>query len=107
MYSVAPLTPAKIERDRPKSTMLSAQGPIEKPWISTRDPYSRIAYFLTYFVMLLGAAAGAARCFVSWRDTSVMPGQLCLVMDENFDSADGVFGENGKFFREVDMSGFG
>ncbi|XP_006456469.1 hypothetical protein AGABI2DRAFT_139213 [Agaricus bisporus var. bisporus H97] len=87
--------------------MLSAHGPIEKPWISAHDPYARIAYFLTYFVMLLGVAAGAARCFLSWRDTSVMPGQLCLVMDENFDSADGVFGENGKFFREVDMGGFG
>ena len=28
-------------------------------------------------------------------------------MDEDFDSADGILGENGKFFREVDMSGFG
>jgi len=28
-------------------------------------------------------------------------------MDENFDSDVGIFGDNGKFFREVDMSGFG
>jgi hypothetical protein len=30
-----------------------------------------------------------------------------MVLDEDFESADGIFGENGKFFREVDMSGFG
>ncbi|TEB25014.1 glycoside hydrolase family 16 protein [Coprinellus micaceus] len=36
-----------------------------------------------------------------------MTGNLCPVMDENFDSEDGIFGDNGKFFREVDMSGFG
>jgi len=87
--------------------MLSARGPVEKPWITTRDPSTRIAYFLTYGVMLLGVAATAIRCWFSWRDTPMLPENLCLVMDENFDSADGIFGENGKFFREVDMSGFG
>lgn len=107
MYSTAQQPSAKIQRERPKSTMLSARGPVEKPWISSRDPYARVAYFLTYGMMLLGVAASAFRCWSSWRDTPVLPENLCLVLDEGFDSAEGIFGENGKFFREVDMSGFG
>jgi hypothetical protein len=87
--------------------MLSARGPVEKPWISSRDPYARLAYFLTYGMMLVGVAAGAIRCWISWRDTPIISGRLCMVMDEEFESADEIFGENGKFFREVDMSGFG
>ena len=107
MYRSLQRPQAKVQRERPKSTMLSARGPVEKPWITTRDPSARIAYFLTYGMMLLGVAASAIRCWFSWRDTPMLPANLCLVMDENFDSADGIFGENGKFFREVDMSGFG
>ncbi|RDB21792.1 Beta-1,3-glucan-binding protein [Hypsizygus marmoreus] len=105
MMSVA--TPTKVERERPKSTMLSAKGSLEKPWIKERDPYSRIAYFLTYGMILLGVAAGVARCWTGWYDVPLLKDNLCLVMEENFDSEEGIFGENGKFFREVDMSGFG
>ncbi|KAG6856109.1 hypothetical protein H0H87_007361, partial [Tephrocybe sp. NHM501043] len=105
MMSVAPV--AKVERARPKSTMLAAKGTLEKPWIEERDPYSRIAYFITYGVMLIGIACGVVRCYTGWRDVPLINSNLCLVLDENFDSEDGVFGDNGKFFREVDMSGFG
>ncbi|KAF8063423.1 GH16 beta-1,3-glucan recognition protein [Lyophyllum atratum] len=105
MMSVAPAS--KVERVRPKSTMLSAKPALEKPWITERDPSSRIAYFLTYGVMLIGLACGAIRCWTGWEDVPLIKSNLCLVMDENFDSEEGVFGDNGKFFREVDMSGFG
>jgi hypothetical protein len=57
--------------------------------------------------MFLGIAAGAVRCFLGWRGVHVLKGNLCPVMDEQFNSEEGMFGENGKFFREVDMSGFG
>ena len=107
MYSSLQHPPPKVQRERPKSTLLSARGPVDKPWITLRDPYARMAYGLTYGVMLLGVAASVIRCWTSWRDTPMLPGNLCLVMDEDFDSADGILGENGKFFREVDMSGFG
>ena len=30
-----------------------------------------------------------------------------MVLEENFDSEEGLFGDNGTFFREVDMSGLG
>ena len=105
VHSTAPSL--KVERARPKSTMLSAGPALHKPWVGTRDPYSRISYFLTYGVMFLGIIAGAVRCYIAWRDVPLIQGNLCLVMDENFDSEEGIFGDNGKFFREVDMSGFG
>jgi hypothetical protein len=98
---------SKVERERPKSTMLTATGALHKPWIGTRDPYSRVAYLLTYGIMFLGVAAGAVRCYFAWSGVPLINGNLCLVMDENFDSEQGIFGENGTFFREVDMSGFG
>ncbi|KAG6840780.1 hypothetical protein C0991_004385 [Blastosporella zonata] len=105
MMSVAPVE--KVERVRPKSTMLAAKGALEKPWIQERDPYSRIAYFITYGVMLIGIACGVVRCYTGWKDVPLITSNLCLVLDENFDSEATVFGDNGTFFREVDMSGFG
>lgn len=87
--------------------MLSAKGALQKPWIEERDPYSRIAYFITYGVMLVGIALGGIRCWTAYKGVPLIKNNLCLVMEENFDSEDGVFGDNGTFFREVDMSGFG
>lgn len=98
---------AKVKPTRHKSTMLSSKGTLEKPWLKERDPYSRIAYFITYGVMLIGIACGAIRCYFGWRNVPLIKGNLCLVLDEEFDSENGVFGDNGTFFREVDMSGFG
>lgn len=107
LYSTVQNSTVKIQRERPKSTMWTPEKTSEKPWLSSRDPYNRIAYFLTYGVMFLGIAAGAVRCFLGWRGVHVLKGNLCPVMDEQFNSEEGMFGENGKFFREVDMSGFG
>lgn len=116
MYSSVQNSTLKVQRERPKSTMLTQEkrdalaAPDSglKPWVGVRDPHMRVAYWLTYGVMLFGALAGGVRCFFGWRGVAVMKGNLCAVLDEDFASGDeGVFGENGKFMREVDMSGFG
>ncbi|KAF8151651.1 GH16 beta-1,3-glucan recognition protein [Crassisporium funariophilum] len=107
MYSTVQPSHSKVERERPKSTMLMSASSLQKPWLETRDPYHRIAYFITYAVLFLGVAAGAVRCYFGWQDVALLPGNLCMVLEETFDSDEGVFGDNGKFFREVDMSGFG
>ena len=106
MYSFVQ-TSVKIERERAKSTMLTPDAVIPKPWRFTRDPYQRLSYCLTYAIILLGFLLGGLRIFFGWRDVMLMQGNLCLVMDQNFDSDDGIFGDNGIFFREVEMSGFG
>ncbi|KAG6889282.1 hypothetical protein C0992_005758 [Termitomyces sp. T32_za158] len=105
MASTAPT--AKVKPSRHKSTMLSSKDTLEKPWLKERDPYGRIAYFITYGVMLIGIACGAIRCYFGWKNVPLIKGNLCLVLDEEFNSEEGVFGDNGTFFREVDMSGFG
>lgn len=87
--------------------MLTSTTALEKSWLTSRDPYHKVAYFITYGVMLLGIAAGAIRCYFGWTSVALLSGNMCLVLDENFDSDDGLFGVNGTFFREVDMSGFG
>ena len=107
MYSTVQPSITKVQRERPKSTMLAATTSLQKPWLKARDPYQRISYFVTYAFMFLGVALGAVRCYFGWFDVPILSGNLCPVLIEDFDSETGVFGDNGKFFREVDMSGFG
>ena len=107
LYSTVQPSITKIQRERPKSTMLDPTSTLHKPWLTSRDPYHKIAYFITYGVMFLGIAAGAVRCYFGWKSVPLLSGNLCMVLEENFDSDVGLFGENGTFFREVDMSGFG
>ncbi|KAJ8090341.1 hypothetical protein PM082_018937 [Marasmius tenuissimus] len=97
----------KGRRERPKSTMLVDGPALQKPWMEKRDPYTRIAYFITYAVAFLGIAGSAIKCYFDYKNLPFITENLCPVLDESFDSPDGVFGDNGKFFREVDMSGFG
>ncbi|KAF6752646.1 concanavalin A-like lectin/glucanase domain-containing protein [Ephemerocybe angulata] len=112
MYSSVQNSSVKIQRERPRSTMLTDEKrdelqEVKKPWTEGKDPYMRISYFLTYGMIIFGILAGGVRCFFEWRKVPMMKGNLCPVMEEHFTSEEGVFGENGKFFREVDMSGFG
>jgi len=107
IYSTVQPSVAKIQRERPKSTMLASTSTLQKPWLTSRDPYHKLAYFITYGVMFLGIAAGAVRCYFGWTSVPLLSGNLCMVLDENFDTEEGLFGDNGTFFREVDMSGFG
>lgn len=88
--------------------MLTEGVPPVKPWLTNKDPYARIAYLVTYTMILIGIGAGAVRTYFDYKSIRLMPGNLCPVLDEDFSNGeDGLFGENGKFFREVDMSGFG
>lgn len=94
--------------------MLDPNQPLSKPWLekSSKDPLARIAYCLTYFVILLGVAGGAVRCYLDYINVPMLEeqGNLCVVVDEDFSRGDEggrLFGDNGLFFREVDMSGFG
>ncbi|KAI0033592.1 glycoside hydrolase family 16 protein [Vararia minispora EC-137] len=89
------------KKPRPASTMLS--GPVSKPWIEKKDMRARLAYFLTYGMMLVGCAAAAIRCYFDWRVVQLL-GRVCLVLDENFDGP----GLNPDVWQhEVDLGGFG
>lgn len=98
-------TPRKLPRM--KSHMISDRNDIPKPWTEKRNPRAKIAYFLTYAVVLIGLAGGIVQCYFNYAHAQLDRKSLCLVMEENFDSEDSVFGENGSFNREVAMDGFG
>ena len=89
-----------------KSYMVNPSD-LSKPWTQTRNPRASIAYLLTYAVILIGFAGGIVQCYFSYANAQLDKRPLCLVMEENFDSEDSVFGENGSFNREVNMDGFG
>ncbi|KAJ8517883.1 hypothetical protein ONZ45_g4983 [Pleurotus djamor] len=98
----------KIKKERPKSTMLTEGVPPVKPWLESKDPYSRIAYIVTYAMILIGVGASIVRVYFDFNSVRLMPGNLCPVVDEDFSNGEeGIFGDDGLFFREVDMSGFG
>ncbi|TFK36442.1 ectomycorrhiza-upregulated GH16 glucan endo-1,3-beta-glucosidase precursor [Crucibulum laeve] len=98
-------TPKKITRMR--SHALPDDKPMEKPWNDKPNPRARFAYFLTYFVICLGLTGGVLQSYFTYKNVPLDRSPLCLVLDENFDNPDTVFGENGSFFREVNMDGFG
>lgn len=100
------LAPSKTTRMR--STMLEDPSTLDKPWVTTKDPYARIAYFLTYSVAFLGIAASALRFYFGYKSVPLINGNLCMVLDEDFTSdTDTTFGPNGNWVREVQLGGFG
>jgi hypothetical protein len=100
------LAPSKTTRMR--STMLEDPSTLDKPWVTTKDPYARIAYFLTYSVAFLGIAASAVRCYLGYKSVPLITSNLCMVLDEDFTSdTDTTFGPNGNWVREVQLGGFG
>ncbi|CAK5283806.1 unnamed protein product [Mycena citricolor] len=150
IYAQPSYTSARLRRERPKSTAILDQSPtpsedgkkkekgarpvlttkLDKPWITKKDPYSRVAYWITYLTILLcafffpgqvtalihspGAGAGAARIYTGWKSVLLITQPLCPVLIEDFSTATteslfgtGVAGDGGTFFREVDASGFG
>ncbi|KAF5364842.1 hypothetical protein D9757_011280 [Collybiopsis confluens] len=105
IHSTLAAPAAKLKRDRPKSTMLTSSP--QKPWITSRDPYKTVSYFITYGMVVVGVAVSFIKCFLDYRNVPLIHGNLCMVLDEDFSNSDRVFGDNGTFLREVDMSGFG
>ncbi|KAI0631806.1 concanavalin A-like lectin/glucanase [Trametes polyzona] len=77
-------------------------GAIEKPWLSEKDRMATLSYWLVYFVSFLGIAGGAIRCYFAWKQTLLL-GNVCLVMEDNFDT----FDTENVWMREASMSGFG
>ncbi|OJT11698.1 Beta-1,3-glucan-binding protein [Trametes pubescens] len=83
-----------------RTTMLT--GAIEKPWLSEKDRMVSISHWLVYFIAFLGVAGSAIRCYFAYVQTPIL-GNVCLVMEDNFDT----FDTDTKWMREVSMSGFG
>ncbi|KAG5722255.1 Beta-1,3-glucan-binding protein [Termitomyces sp. T112] len=109
-YSIRPAsstaTPLK-KLPRMRSHMLPEGQEVPKPWTDKPSSRHSIAYYLTYFMIFLATAGGAVQTYFSFKNVQLDHKPLCIVLDENFDNPDQVFGPNGTFFREVNMDGFG
>ncbi|KAI8969530.1 concanavalin A-like lectin/glucanase domain-containing protein [Trametes punicea] len=83
-----------------RSYMLT--GPVEKPWLSEKDSKETLSYWIVCVLSLLGIAAAAIRCYFAWTQTMLL-GNVCLVMEDDFD----IFDTENVWVHEVSMSGFG
>jgi hypothetical protein len=104
---VDPIPATKPNGGRMRSHMIPENEPLPKPWNNTKTPRATISYFLTYGVIALGMAVGVLQCYFGYKGVRLDKQPLCLVMEENFDNEESVFGAQGHFFREVNMDGFG
>ena len=101
------LSPAKQKAQRMPSHLILEGVPLPKPWTDKPQPRARIAYFLTYAMILVGFAGGVVQLYFKYANAQLDRQPLCLIFQEDFDSEDAVFGANGTFQREVSMDGFG
>jgi hypothetical protein len=92
---------------RMRSHMLSDSNPIPKPWKNKKGARAVLSYWIVYLIIFLGIAAGAFQCYWTYTHVPLDKQPLCIVLDENFDNEDAVFGPGGTFSREVNMDGFG
>ena len=92
---------------RMRSHMLSDSNPISKPWKDIKSTRAVVSYWIVYFIIFLGLAGGAFQCYWTYINVPLEKEPLCIVLDENFDNEDAVFGPGGTFLREVNMDGFG
>ena len=97
----------KPKAPRMRSHMLSDSNPIAKPWKNKKNRRAIFAYWIVYIIISLGIALGAFQCYWTYTHVPLDKQPLCIVLDENFDNEDTVFGPGGTFFREVNMNGFG
>ena len=100
-------TTPKQKIPRMRSHMLSDSNPISKPWKNIKSTRAVISYWIVYFIIFLGIAGGAFQCYWNYIHVPLDKLPLCIVLDENFDNEDAVFGPGGTFLREVNMDGFG
>ncbi|PPQ75059.1 hypothetical protein CVT26_012061, partial [Gymnopilus dilepis] len=89
----------------PSTRLAAPLDKSEKPWLAHPEPRSRLAYFLTYLCIFLGAAAAAVICWQGISSVDVLdPNSLCLVMDEEFSGSDL---DSSTWNKDVELGGFG
>lgn len=103
-FSSAPASIRTKEAARPRTRSTMLTGEIDKPWITKKDTMGRLSYCITIGVILLGLLASALRCWSDWRGVQMI-GNLCLVMEDQFDGSD--LDTDAVWMREADMGGFG
>ncbi|KAF7335513.1 Glucan 1,3-beta-glucosidase [Mycena venus] len=100
---------------RMASTALPPAAPyaaVAKPWTQKPNPRATFSYYLTWFLLFVGASLGGVQSYFSYHNVRIDRAPLCLVFSEDFNAGDdaAVFGSGGspgRWLREVQMDGFG
>ncbi|KAF8168622.1 concanavalin A-like lectin/glucanase domain-containing protein [Mycena galopus ATCC 62051] len=100
---------------RMASTALPPSAPYEgvaKPWTAKKNPRATFSYYLTWSLLFVGMGLGGIQSYFAYHNVRLDREPLCLVFNEDFtDGTDaavfGANGANGRWFREVQMDGFG
>ncbi|EIW76065.1 glycoside hydrolase family 16 protein [Coniophora puteana RWD-64-598 SS2] len=89
---------------KPSTRLPAKLNKEDKPWIGKPHGLDRLSWWLTVIGLLLGVLGGAALCFFGYESVDVLPmSDLCLVMDDEFDSLD----LTNNWSRDVELGGFG
>ncbi|KLO06572.1 concanavalin A-like lectin/glucanase [Schizopora paradoxa] len=86
----------------PSSALSRKLSVSDKPWLSVKDPWERHAWWATFLLALVGVLGGAALCFFGVKNVEKL-GNLCQVMDEEFND----FDTTNTWFQQVELGGFG
>lgn len=89
---------------RMQSTALGPDEEPEKPWLKRKDARARASWWLTLIFTIVGFAASFLRCFFGAKDVQLIQGNLCLVLDDDFNGASL---DTSKWGYEVELGGFG
>ncbi|KAI0763979.1 concanavalin A-like lectin/glucanase [Trametes elegans] len=96
--------PRKTKPPMPSSRLTQKLSKDDKPWLKKRDCRERASYWLTVVAMFLGIAGAAVLCFFGYNSVELLKdSDLCLVLDENFDTLD----LDNTWKRDVELGGFG
>jgi hypothetical protein len=91
------ITPKK----RPPHPSALLKGPIEKPWLTKKDPWATASWWITVGLFFLGVAGSAVLVFFGIRTTPKL-GKICQVMHDDFNSLD-----TSLWQLESELGGFG
>ncbi|KAG1787577.1 glycoside hydrolase family 16 protein [Suillus plorans] len=96
-----PLTQKKpIQSTRLKSKLTKD----EKPWLTKKRRCESGSWWLTFVAALLGVLVAAALCFRGWQSVDLLSdSQLCLVMQDDFDSSI----DPNNWSYDIELGGFG
>ena len=96
--------PRKSKPLMPSSRLEQKLSKEDKPWLSKKEWRDRASWWLTLAMLFVGAGCGAIICYFGYTDVHLLKdSDLCMVLNENFDSLD----LDNTWTRDVELGGFG
>ncbi|KZT25600.1 glycoside hydrolase family 16 protein [Neolentinus lepideus HHB14362 ss-1] len=99
-----PSLPMKARPVMPSSRLEGKLTADDKPWVGRKDGWARASYWLTVLGVLVGLGCAGVICWRGYAGVHILKdAQLCLVLDEEFDTLD----TTNTWNYDVELGGFG